>query len=352
MSFLKVLTITVLLSIMGAVDLSAREKCQTFQQEDGTSKLLCQDRKGRWIEQEGDKSANYHPLQKAKVVYSGTMSLDVLVPIDNGKRSKGIGGFLKSMLMQTVSSQSSRVRITVDYNGDSVSASVYDMDTRKTYKYAGTRSGKSCRISGSRLGTLTGRCTDEKFDLTQSIKQRDGSTRRLNFDVRTTAYTDLYKAELDKQRRESERQRLQSQCDAGSLEACTTLQEFGSAATVGSAALSTTSNAAPPGTSFLKLEPNQPVRTRGFSRWGQRVAHDFPSRAAREGMSGTVGVLLTVSKDGRVSNCRVSESSGHNLLDETACRNFTRYGRFVPATDQNADPIAGPFSTTVEYKFN
>lgn len=337
---------------IGSIAAEAKENCQNFRQDDGSTKVLCQDKKGRWIEQEDSRSVKYHPLQKARVIYEGTMTLDVLVPVDNGRRSKGIGGFLKSMLMQTVSSQSARVRITVDYSGESISATIRDLDANKTYRSSGSRSKKSCRIAGSQLGSMSGGCTEKKFNMTRSAKQRDGSTRRLSFDVRATGYTDLYKAELDKQRNENERQRLQNQCNAGTLEACTTLEEFGGLANENSAGSTTATKTGSLASRFVNLEPNQPAKARGLSRWSQQVAQNYPARAAKEGMSGTVGVLLTVGQNGRVNNCDVSKSSGHTLLDETACRNFMRYGRFVPATDNNADPIVGPFSTKVTYRFN
>lgn len=60
---------------------------------------------------------------------------------------------------------------------------------------------------------------------------------------------------------------------------------------------------------------------------------DYPRSALRAGREGTVSVRYTVEADGRVSDCRVTRSSGHPDLDETTCRLIERRFRYRPARD-------------------
>ncbi|AGH50772.1 TonB family protein [Sphingomonas sp. MM-1] len=67
---------------------------------------------------------------------------------------------------------------------------------------------------------------------------------------------------------------------------------------------------------------------------------DYPSRALREEREGTTGVAWDVDEQGRVVNCRVTSSSGSPDLDDAACKNITRRGRYKPAQDAAGNPIA------------
>jgi TonB family protein len=80
----------------------------------------------------------------------------------------------------------------------------------------------------------------------------------------------------------------------------------------------------------------------------QQALADYPSRALREGLEGRVGFLLTVNEYGRVSECEVTSSSGHAVLDQAACQNLRRYARFEPAT-RYGEPVAGQFESSLVY---
>jgi len=72
---------------------------------------------------------------------------------------------------------------------------------------------------------------------------------------------------------------------------------------------------------------------------------DYPSRALREEKEGVTTINFDISADGRVENCRVAASSGTAELDEAACRNFTRRGRYTPAQDAAGNKIPQPNQT-------
>lgn len=83
--------------------------------------------------------------------------------------------------------------------------------------------------------------------------------------------------------------------------------------------------------------------------WAQRIATDYPSIALREGKSGTVEYTVSVNASGRVSDCRVTKSSGASVLDQAACRGLMRYARFIPARNGEGENVEGQFSGRIQY---
>lgn len=80
-----------------------------------------------------------------------------------------------------------------------------------------------------------------------------------------------------------------------------------------------------------------------------RIGENYPARALREGLQGRVGIRLTIDANGRVSECSVTSSSGHVVLDDAACEGAHRYGRFEPALDSAGDPVEGVYTTLISY---
>ena len=94
------------------------------------------------------------------------------------------------------------------------------------------------------------------------------------------------------------------------------------------------------------------VQTRNERRWASQIQENYPSRALREEVEGTVGVRVTVTPDGRATGCSVTASSGSSVLDEAACRGMERYARFDPALDRSGNPTTGTYSTRITYRLN
>ncbi|WP_427964111.1 energy transducer TonB [Altererythrobacter sp.] len=94
------------------------------------------------------------------------------------------------------------------------------------------------------------------------------------------------------------------------------------------------------------------VSPKGQSRWARRIQENYPSRALREEIQGTVGVRVTVGADGRVSSCSVTASSGSSILDDAACKGMQRYARFDPALNDAGNPVSGSWSTRITYQLN
>jgi protein TonB len=94
------------------------------------------------------------------------------------------------------------------------------------------------------------------------------------------------------------------------------------------------------------------VEPRGLAGWSRRIQENYPTRAAREGTEGTVGVSVVVGTDGRASSCSVTSSSGSDILDAAACQGMERYARFDPALNDAGNPVSGRYSTRITYRLN
>jgi protein TonB len=71
------------------------------------------------------------------------------------------------------------------------------------------------------------------------------------------------------------------------------------------------------------------------ARWlaGAIYDDDYPPREYDRRISGTVGIRFIVAPTGRISDCRVTRTSGSRALDETTCRLILRRFRYRPAID-------------------
>ncbi|MEP1421943.1 MAG: TonB family protein [Erythrobacter sp.] len=104
-------------------------------------------------------------------------------------------------------------------------------------------------------------------------------------------------------------------------------------------------------------EPAPPSLARGATtrnerRWAGRIQENYPSRALREEVEGTVGVSVVVTARGRATNCQVTASSGSTILDRAACRGMERYARFNPALDAAGNETSGRYNTRITYRLN
>lgn len=70
---------------------------------------------------------------------------------------------------------------------------------------------------------------------------------------------------------------------------------------------------------------------------------DYPASASRARTGGEVEVRFTIQRDGRVTGCRVTRSSGDDALDRTTCRLIEERFRFKPATNAAGEAVASPY---------
>ena len=79
-------------------------------------------------------------------------------------------------------------------------------------------------------------------------------------------------------------------------------------------------------------------------------ANGYPPAAAASGEQGRVAFTLTIDETGRVSECKVTQSSESPLLDETTCNFMTANGRFEIPRDKKNRPTTGTWSSAMTWK--
>lgn len=72
---------------------------------------------------------------------------------------------------------------------------------------------------------------------------------------------------------------------------------------------------------------------------GKLSFKDLPEGLLSPGSEASVGVRYVVEVDGRVSNCRATESSGYPQVDWTACRLIEQRFRYKPARDREGNAV-------------
>lgn len=78
----------------------------------------------------------------------------------------------------------------------------------------------------------------------------------------------------------------------------------------------------------------------GNSQGEFKIRYDYPARALRNEWEGRVLIIVGVGANGNVVSCRPLESSGHAFLDNEACAQMLRRGRY-----QFAEGIQHPGAT-------
>ena len=86
--------------------------------------------------------------------------------------------------------------------------------------------------------------------------------------------------------------------------------------------------------------------------WAEQISQNYPFHLLREGQQGTVGVRLTINKQGRPSFCQVVRYDGPASFNDIACLQLLRYARFEPARNAGGEPRASFYLTSITYKIS
>lgn len=89
-----------------------------------------------------------------------------------------------------------------------------------------------------------------------------------------------------------------------------------------------------------------------MDQWVSQIVMDYPSEALRNEWQGKVGVIVLIFSKGKVIQCYVAESSGHDVLDKAACDGMMKYARFKPVTETEGDFPLGAYATTITYSID
>lgn len=76
---------------------------------------------------------------------------------------------------------------------------------------------------------------------------------------------------------------------------------------------------------------------------------DYPTRDLRAGNQGLVRFRLDLDARGKVTDCRIVQSSGFEGLDQAACKYASKRARFEPATDETGQAVAGSWTSAVRW---
>lgn len=74
---------------------------------------------------------------------------------------------------------------------------------------------------------------------------------------------------------------------------------------------------------------------------------DYPTTALERRAMGQVEARVTVTPDGKASDCQMVRSSGHDDLDQITCRVVVKRARFKPARDREGHAMSSPFLFTI-----
>ncbi len=80
------------------------------------------------------------------------------------------------------------------------------------------------------------------------------------------------------------------------------------------------------------------------------TTRDYRPRWVRSGMEGSARFNLEISASGRVTNCTVTGSTGHNALDVATCRLIKKRAKFTPARNSAGDKVSGSYSNSVTWR--
>ncbi|OAN98262.1 hypothetical protein A8B75_19830 [Sphingomonadales bacterium EhC05] len=230
MRFSNLIWTLMIFAAIGSGKANAKENCQRFQQDDGSTKVLCQDKKGRWIEQKRGSKVKYDPLKKARVVYEGTRTVQDFMDTANRRRGEiSLGTIFGTALMNPVGSPTvTRVRITIVYDGSKIVVREHLLDSRKTFSYNGSRTKKKCnyvKTYGKLSFKFNSKCGQLPFNASASSPSVNGRVTRIKYETQQVNYVDLYQ-------QERERERLTADCNdktksvSETIAACTELEEL------------------------------------------------------------------------------------------------------------------------------
>lgn len=76
---------------------------------------------------------------------------------------------------------------------------------------------------------------------------------------------------------------------------------------------------------------------------------DYRSRWIREGLQGTARFRLEIAANGKVSDCTITQSTGHAVLDQATCELIVRRARFSPATDSSGAATGGAYISSIRW---
>ncbi len=83
---------------------------------------------------------------------------------------------------------------------------------------------------------------------------------------------------------------------------------------------------------------------------GWVTTSDYRTRWINEGLTGIASFTLKIDASGKVSDCAITKSTGHDVLDGATCRLLERRARFTPARNGKGEKVAGTYSSSINWQ--
>lgn len=96
--------------------------------------------------------------------------------------------------------------------------------------------------------------------------------------------------------------------------------------------------------------PDEPPVDRRSALMTYFSADDYPAASLRANEQGQVAFIAYVAPSGRVSECRLTQSSGSPWLDAATCRIVRARTRFLPARDAAGNAVPGTWSGRISWR--
>ena len=76
---------------------------------------------------------------------------------------------------------------------------------------------------------------------------------------------------------------------------------------------------------------------------------DYPTKAFQREWQGVTSFEVIVAPDGRAADCKVTKSSGYDMLDRQACFVAMKRAKFMPAAGAGGQPAYGVYRSQVAW---
>jgi protein TonB len=97
--------------------------------------------------------------------------------------------------------------------------------------------------------------------------------------------------------------------------------------------------------------PSCPLTHPGSPLYAQMFSNDdYPRSALRKHQQGRVCYRITVGTNGRITECRINQSSGYPVLDAITCKIAQERMHFIPAHDEAGNPTVDYYDLAVEWR--
>lgn len=77
---------------------------------------------------------------------------------------------------------------------------------------------------------------------------------------------------------------------------------------------------------------------------------DYRSSWINREMTGLAKFRVSVGTNGRVTDCRILQSTGHQALDNATCKLVSDRARFTPAKDGFGDTVSGSYTASLRWE--